>query len=92
MSGGVAVIKVGAATETEMKEKKLRIEDALSATRAAVDEGVVPGGGSAYISAIKPVLELMASADGDVKTGMTIVARARRAGVRSLPMQVMTAV
>ncbi|NLK01942.1 MAG: chaperonin GroEL [Clostridiaceae bacterium] len=84
LSGGVAVIKVGAATETEMKEKKLRIEDALSATRAAVDEGVVPGGGSAYISAIKPVLELMASADGDVKTGMTIVARALEEPVRQI--------
>lgn len=84
LSGGVAVIKVGAATETEMKEKKHRIEDALSATRAAVEEGVVPGGGSAYISAIKPVNELLVGVDGDVKTGISIVARALEEPVRQI--------
>jgi chaperonin GroEL len=84
LSGGVAVIKVGAATETEMKEKKHRIEDALSATRAAVEEGVVPGGGSAYISAIKPVNELLDAAEGDVRTGIAIVARALEEPVRQI--------
>ncbi|NLB10016.1 MAG: chaperonin GroEL [Clostridiaceae bacterium] len=84
LSGGVAVIKVGAATETEMKEKKHRIEDALSATRAAVEEGVVPGGGSAYISAIRPVNELLVGVDGDVKTGISIVARALEEPVRQI--------
>ncbi|HHV41811.1 MAG TPA: chaperonin GroEL [Clostridiaceae bacterium] len=84
LSGGVAVIKVGAATETEMKEKKLRIEDALSATRAAVEEGVVPGGGAAYISAIKPVVELLSDFEGDVKTGAAIIARALEEPVRQI--------
>ena len=69
------VIKVGAATETEMKEKKLRIEDALNATRAAVEEGIVAGGGVAYVNAIVAVEALAETAEGDEKTGMQIVAR-----------------
>ena len=69
LSGGVAVIRVGAATETEMKEAKLRMEDALAATRAAVEEGIIAGGGSAYIHATKEVGELAASLEGDEKTG-----------------------
>ena len=75
LAGGVAVIKVGAATETEMKEKKLRIEDALNATRAAVEEGIVAGGGVAYVNAIAAVEALAETAEGDEKTGMQIVAR-----------------
>ena len=75
LAGGVAVIKVGAATETEMKEKKLRIEDALNATRAAVEEGIVAGGGVAYVNAISAVEALAETAEGDEKTGMLIVAR-----------------
>ncbi len=75
LAGGVAVIKVGAATETEMKEKKLRIEDALNATRAAVEEGIVAGGGVAYVNAISAVESLAETAEGDEKTGMQIVAR-----------------
>ena len=75
LAGGVAVIKVGAATETEMKEKKLRIEDALNATRAAVEEGIVAGGGVAYVNAISAVEALAETAHGDEKTGMQIVAR-----------------
>ena len=75
LAGGVAVIKVGAATETEMKEQKLRIEDALNATRAAVEEGIVAGGGVAYVNAIAAVEALAAKAEGDEKTGMLIVAR-----------------
>ena len=75
LAGGVAVIKVGAATETEMKEKKLRIEDALNATRAAVEEGIVAGGGVAYVNAISAVEALAETAEGDEKTGMQIVAR-----------------
>lgn len=75
LAGGVAVIKVGAATETEMKEKKLRIEDALNATRAAVEEGIVAGGGVAYVNAITAVEALAETAEGDEKTGMQIVAR-----------------
>ena len=75
LAGGVAVIKVGAATETEMKEQKLRIEDALNATRAAVEEGIVAGGGVAYVNAIAAVEALAAEATGDEKTGMQIVAR-----------------
>ncbi len=75
LAGGVAVIKVGAATETEMKEKKLRIEDALNATRAAVEEGIVAGGGVAYVNAIAAVEVLAEKAEGDEKTGMQIVAR-----------------
>lgn len=84
LSGGVAVIKVGAATETEMKEKKLRIEDALNATKAAVEEGIVPGGGTAYINAIPAVKALLDGADGDVKTGISIVIRALEEPVRQI--------
>ena len=76
LSGGVAVIKVGAATETEMKEKKLRIEDALNATRAAVEEGIVAGGGTAYVLASKAVDKLARTLSGDEKTGAAIVAKA----------------
>ena len=76
LAGGVAVIKVGAATETEMKEKKLRIEDALNATRAAVEEGIVAGGGSAYVMASKAAAKLEKSLSGDEKTGAAIVAKA----------------
>ena len=76
LSGGVAVIKVGAATETEMKEKKLRIEDALNATRAAVEEGIVPGGGTAYVLGSKAVEVLLGELEGDEKTGAAIVAKA----------------
>ncbi len=79
LSGGVAVIKVGAATETEMKEKKLRIEDALNATRAAVEEGIVPGGGTAYINVIDDVVALIDTVDGDEKTGIRIVVKALEA-------------
>lgn len=75
LAGGVAVIKVGAATETEMKEMKLRIEDALNATRAAVEEGIVAGGGVAYVNAIAAVEELIEKTEGDEKTGMQLVAR-----------------
>ena len=84
LSGGVAVIKVGAATETEMKEKKLRIEDALSATRAAVEEGLVAGGGAAYVIAMKEVNKLLDDAEGDVRTGIAIVARALEEPVRQI--------
>jgi chaperonin GroEL len=73
LSGGVAVIKVGAATETEMKEKKLRIEDALNATRAAVEEGIVPGGGVVYVNAIPCVAKLLDKTAGDEKTGVSLV-------------------
>ena len=76
MAGGVAVIKVGAATETEMKEMKLRIEDALAATKAAVEEGIVPGGGTTYINATKAVAELLDTLTGDEKTGVQIVLKA----------------
>ena len=76
LSGGVAVIRVGAATETEMKEAKLRMEDALNATRAAVEEGIVAGGGTAYIAAAKEVAKLVASLEGDEKTGAQIVQKA----------------
>ncbi|MDR0838436.1 MAG: chaperonin GroEL [Oscillospiraceae bacterium] len=79
LSGGVAVIKVGAATETEMKEKKLRIEDALNATRAAVEEGIVPGGGTAYVVAAKAVEKLLATATGDESTGIALIAKALNA-------------
>ncbi len=84
LSGGVAVIKVGAATETEMKEKKLRIEDALAATRAAVEEGIVPGGGTAFINALPSVEALLASTSGDVKTGVRIVLKALEEPVRQI--------
>ena len=81
MAGGVAVIKVGAATETEMKEKKLRIEDALNATRAAVEEGVVAGGGTAYVVASKAAQATAAKLSGDEKTGANIIAAALRAPI-----------
>ena len=84
LSGGVAVIKVGAATETEMKEKKLRIEDALNATRAAVEEGIVAGGGTAYLNVIDEVAKLLETADGDEKTGIQIVVKALEAPVRQI--------
>ena len=84
LSGGVAVIKVGAATEIEMKEKKLRIEDALAATKAAVEEGIVAGGGTAFINAIPAVEALMNSLDGDEKTGASIVLRALEEPVRQI--------
>ncbi len=76
LAGGVAVIRVGAATETEMKESKLRMEDALNATRAAVEEGIIAGGGSAYIHAAKKVAELAAALEGDEKTGANVVLKA----------------
>jgi chaperonin GroEL len=79
LAGGVAVIRVGAATETEMKEKKLRMEDALAATRAAVEEGIVAGGGSAYIHASKDVAALAATLEGDEKTGANIILKALEA-------------
>ena len=84
LAGGVAVIKVGAATEVEMKEKKLRIEDALNATRAAVEEGIVAGGGTAYLNAIPAVEKLYAETEGDEKTGLQIVARALTAPVKQI--------
>ena len=84
LAGGVAVIKVGAATETEMKEKKLRIEDALNATRAAVAEGVVPGGGTAYVIASKAADALLATMEGDEKTGAAIVAKALKAPIMQI--------
>ncbi len=84
LSGGVAVIKVGAATETEMKEKKLRIEDALNATRAAVAEGIVPGGGTAYVVAAKAADKLTATLEGDEKTGAALVAKALRAPIMQI--------
>jgi chaperonin GroEL len=79
LAGGVAVIRVGAATETEMKEAKLRMEDALSAARAAVEEGIVAGGGSAYIHASKEVAKLVESLEGDEKTGAKIILKALEA-------------
>ena len=84
LAGGVAVLKVGAATETEMKEQKLRIEDALNATRAAVEEGIVAGGGVAYVNAIAAVEALAAEAAGDEKTGMQIVARGLEAPMKQI--------
>lgn len=84
LAGGVAVIKVGAATEIEMKEKKLRIEDALAATRAAVEEGIVAGGGTAYINAIPAVETLLGTTAGDEKTGVEIVLRALEEPVRQI--------
>ena len=84
LAGGVAVIKVGAATETEMKEKKLRIEDALNATRAAVEEGVVAGGGTIFVNVIPAVESLLASVEGDEKTGVQIVAKALEAPIRQI--------
>ena len=84
LGGGVAVIKVGAATETEMKEKKLRIEDALNATRAAVEEGIVPGGGTAYVIAAKAADKLVSTLEGDEKTGAAIIAKALRAPIMQI--------
>ena len=84
MAGGVAVIKVGAATETEMKEKKLRIEDALNATKAAVEEGIVPGGGTALLSVLPEVQALLPKFSGDAKTGVQIVLRALEEPVRQI--------
>ena len=84
LAGGVAVIKVGAATETEMKEKKLRIEDALNATRAAVEEGVVAGGGTIFVNVIPAVEALLTSVEGDEKTGVHIVAKALEAPIRQI--------
>ncbi len=84
LSGGVAVIKVGAATEVEMKEKKLRIEDALAATRAAVEEGIVAGGGTAYINALPAIEALMEGLEGDEKTGAQIVLNALEEPVRQI--------
>ena len=86
LAGGVAVIKVGAATEVEMKEKKLRIEDALSATKAAVEEGLVSGGGVALINASRALEELADKAEGDIKTGMKIVLRALEEPVRQIAL------
>ena len=84
MAGGVAVIKVGAATETEMKEIKLRIEDALAATKAAVEEGIVAGGGTSYINIIPKVEKLLSKAEGDEKTGVQIVLRALEEPVKQI--------
>ena len=84
LSGGVAVIKVGAATEAEMKEKKLRIEDALNATRAAVEEGIVAGGGTAYLNVIPEVAKLLDTVEGDEKTGVRIVLKALEEPVRQI--------
>ena len=84
LSGGVAVIRVGAPTEVEMKEQKLRVEDALNATRAAVEEGIVAGGGTAYVNAIPAVEHLVARLSGDEKTGASIIARALQAPIRQI--------
>ena len=84
LAGGVAVIKVGAATEAEMKEKKLRIEDALNATKAAVEEGIVAGGGTAYLNAIPEVAKLVDTVEGDEKTGVKIVLKALEEPVRQI--------
>ena len=84
LSGGVAVIKVGAQTEVAMKEQKLRVEDALNATRAAVEEGIVAGGGTAYVNAIPAVEKLVAKLSGDEKTGAQIIAKALQAPIRQI--------
>jgi chaperonin GroEL len=84
MSGGVAVIKVGAATETELKEKKLRMEDALAATRAAVEEGIIAGGGSVYVCASKAVADLAEKLEGDERTGAQIVLKALESPLRQI--------
>ena len=84
LSGGVAVIKVGAATETEMKEKKLRIEDALNATKAAVEEGIVPGGGTAFANILPDVAKLLDETGGDEKTGVAIVVKALEEPIRQI--------
>ena len=84
LAGGVAVIKVGAATETEMKEKKLRIEDALNATKAAVEEGIVAGGGTIYVNVIPAVTALLNSTEGDERVGVSLVAKALEAPIRQI--------
>ncbi|MBQ4039920.1 MAG: chaperonin GroEL, partial [Oscillospiraceae bacterium] len=84
LSGGVAVIKVGAATETEMREKKLRIEDALNATRAAVEEGIIAGGGTAYVAAAKAVNALLPELTGDEKTGAALIGKALEAPIKQI--------
>ena len=84
MAGGVAIIRVGAATAVEMKEKKLRIEDALNATRAAVEEGIVAGGGTAYVNAVAAVEKLVNEVEGDEKTGVSIIARALTEPVKQI--------
>jgi chaperonin GroEL len=84
LSGGVAVIEVGAATEVEMKEAKMRIEDALAATRAGVEEGMVPGGGTALVSIIPAINATLEKSEGDYRTGMQIVARALEAPIRKI--------
>ncbi|MBQ9420969.1 MAG: chaperonin GroEL, partial [Lachnospiraceae bacterium] len=84
LAGGVAVIKVGAASEAEMKEKKLRMEDALAATKAAVEEGIVCGGGSAYIHAIKATEAVADTLEGDEKTGARIIVKALEAPIRQI--------
>jgi chaperonin GroEL len=84
LAGGVAVIKVGAATETELKEKKHRVEDALSATRAALEEGIVPGGGVAFLHAQQPVADLVERLDGDERTGARIIHRALEEPIRQI--------
>ena len=84
LAGGVAVIRVGAATETEMQEAKLRMEDALAATRAAVEEGIIAGGGSAYIHASKEVSKMAATLEGDEKTGANIILKALEAPLRRI--------
>jgi len=84
LAGGVAVIKVGAETETEMKEKKLRIEDALNATRAAVEEGIIAGGGTAYVMASLAAEKLLADAEGDERTGIALVVKALQAPIRQI--------
>ena len=84
LSGGVAVIKVGAQTEVAMKEQKLRVEDALNATRAAVEEGIVAGGGTAYVNAIPAVEKLIAKLSGDEKTGAQVIAKALQAPIRQI--------
>jgi chaperonin GroEL len=86
LSGGVAVIKVGAATETEMKDKKLRIEDALNATRAAVEEGIVAGGGTVFVNAIPAVEALLDKVEGDEKTGVRIIAKALEYPVKQIAL------
>ncbi|MBP5244907.1 MAG: chaperonin GroEL [Clostridia bacterium] len=84
LSGGVAVIKVGAATETEMKDKKLRIEDALNATKAAVEEGIVPGGGTAFANILPDIMTLLNETEGDEKTGVSIVVKALEEPIRQI--------
>ena len=84
LAGGVAVIKVGAASEMELKEKKLRMEDALAATKAAVEEGIISGGGSAYIHCIPEVEKVYASLEGDEKTGAGVILKALEAPLRQI--------